>query len=771
VAFRPPRIRFPSQGPAGPQGAIGPTGPSGSGSGAAGMPLPIDPEEQVYDIIPGPPGAPGAAGAAGGVGPSGPAGLAGAPGFDGPEGEPGADGFPGLPGAPGAAGAPGATGATGPMGLPGPPGEDGLDGFPGPPGTPGAAGATGATGAAGPQGIPGWWGSDGEDGFDGFPGPPGPAGPTGATGASGSGSGSAAAGMPLAFDYDEAEAPAMSIGPSNLLDGSNDRAMARATRGQVVVSGAGGVDIGKWGALPPAGADWQFLRHDTADVSWSTISDTALASITAFWRLAGQAGGQIGIGGTAAADSAVLKPTSAANGTGRIDLDVSGQRVGTASNVWASMQVPTAPFTVANTYLSLGAGQTVELGAGGGYRGVIIGHNTLVSAAPNGTPFLVFNQGGTISFSDSTAVRFQVPFIFSNGPVITPPDTVRVNNAGGSGGAGFADRVNFSAGLFVGINDVDINIGTSTFTVVGHGIATNAHRVVFGGTPPTPLVAGTVYYTVPGTRTANTFQVTATQAGAAIVLGALVGVNATTMSRGNMDLGTTEANGIWNSFSARVAGVNTGWRIPLLAGLNVLAVGGSAGGVIDTHVGIQIADLTTYPGLQVNPYLSLRSVGTNVQMRHLGPVILGADATVTGATVALEIQGTTRTLVLARHTTAQTAASTVIGGAVTYDTDQKNVKGFVGVLKTLGAVLQTEIDFGTTPVESATFTIADAQVSSASNVTAWIAGDAPTGKDADEIGMDDIFLSASASGGNITLFVRGLEGYLHDKFKVNYMVG
>jgi hypothetical protein len=84
---------------------------------------------------------------------------------------------------------------------------------------------------------------------------------------------------------------------------------------------------------------------------------------------------------------------------------------------------------------------------------------------------------------------------------------------------------------------------------------------------------------------------------------------------------------------------------------------------------------------------------------------------------------------------------------------------------------QVEVDFGTTPVETASFTITDNDVQSNSIITALLSYDAPTGKDQDENEMDDIDFICSAAGGSFTLFGLSRLGYVADKFKVNYTIG
>lgn len=91
---------------------------------------------------------------------------------------------------------------------------------------------------------------------------------------------------------------------------------------------------------------------------------------------------------------------------------------------------------------------------------------------------------------------------------------------------------------------------------------------------------------------------------------------------------------------------------------------------------------------------------------------------------------------------------------------------------TAPAVLGTaEVDFGAVPVESASFTITDSRITSAMSIAAQVAYAAPTGKDLDEVEMDALDLKAAAGSGQFTLFARGLDGFVADKFKISYAAG
>lgn len=84
---------------------------------------------------------------------------------------------------------------------------------------------------------------------------------------------------------------------------------------------------------------------------------------------------------------------------------------------------------------------------------------------------------------------------------------------------------------------------------------------------------------------------------------------------------------------------------------------------------------------------------------------------------------------------------------------------------------QTSVDFGSTPVAEGTFTITDANVTAGSKITAAVAYLAPTGKDLDEVEMDDLQIRCGAGAGTFNMFIRTADGsYLADQFTINYVV-
>lgn len=88
-------------------------------------------------------------------------------------------------------------------------------------------------------------------------------------------------------------------------------------------------------------------------------------------------------------------------------------------------------------------------------------------------------------------------------------------------------------------------------------------------------------------------------------------------------------------------------------------------------------------------------------------------------------------------------------------------------------ITQTEVDFGSTPLYSQTFTIADSRITSTSKFIAQLAYDAPTGKSLDELDLDNISIQiglGTAALGSMQIVVTGLTGYLSGKFKINYLI-
>ncbi len=82
----------------------------------------------------------------------------------------------------------------------------------------------------------------------------------------------------------------------------------------------------------------------------------------------------------------------------------------------------------------------------------------------------------------------------------------------------------------------------------------------------------------------------------------------------------------------------------------------------------------------------------------------------------------------------------------------------------------TEVDFGTANVVEATFTITDASVTASSVILAQVAYVAPTGKDLDEVTMDNFDIIITPGAGQFTARMSCLSGTVTGKFKLHYMV-
>lgn len=86
-------------------------------------------------------------------------------------------------------------------------------------------------------------------------------------------------------------------------------------------------------------------------------------------------------------------------------------------------------------------------------------------------------------------------------------------------------------------------------------------------------------------------------------------------------------------------------------------------------------------------------------------------------------------------------------------------------------VYVVEIDFGSTPVQSATFTITDSNVQLVNFVMPYQAGIAATGRQVDENDMDKMSLVAIVGVGQFTLYAEGRDGPLSGKYKIGYQIG
>jgi len=82
-----------------------------------------------------------------------------------------------------------------------------------------------------------------------------------------------------------------------------------------------------------------------------------------------------------------------------------------------------------------------------------------------------------------------------------------------------------------------------------------------------------------------------------------------------------------------------------------------------------------------------------------------------------------------------------------------------------------EVDFGSTPVYDATFTVTDATVSATTEVAVVQSGSAATGRAAGDALWDSIACAAVPGSGQFTLYALATPGPVVGKRKILYQVG
>lgn len=92
-------------------------------------------------------------------------------------------------------------------------------------------------------------------------------------------------------------------------------------------------------------------------------------------------------------------------------------------------------------------------------------------------------------------------------------------------------------------------------------------------------------------------------------------------------------------------------------------------------------------------------------------------------------------------------------------------------MPSLGKPGTAVIDCGPLPVYQASLSLTIPGCTAATPAVCHLCCQAPPGKDADELEMDALYIWAVTSTDAITLYIRGLEGYIHDKFVVVYAAG
>lgn len=86
------------------------------------------------------------------------------------------------------------------------------------------------------------------------------------------------------------------------------------------------------------------------------------------------------------------------------------------------------------------------------------------------------------------------------------------------------------------------------------------------------------------------------------------------------------------------------------------------------------------------------------------------------------------------------------------------------------AITETELNFGTSPVASAHFTVTDASVSGTSKIMLTPSGNAPTSGYSDVWEWDSITFAAKAGTGDFTIYASVGTGTVSGKYKVFYTV-
>lgn len=141
----------------------------------------------------------------------------------------------------------------------------------------------------------------------------------------------------------------------------------------------------------------------------------------------------------------------------------------------------------------------------------------------------------------------------------------------------------------------------------------------------------------------------------------------------NADAALTVTN--WTQFYARgrISTDTSGQSATVTTrrALHVLNVVRSGAGTetLTNNVGVDVEALTAD-----TLALSLRSLGSTVEMRHAGPAVFGANAAPTNASCGLEVQSTTLALMLPRMTTTQRDALTAAAGMMVYNTTTGTVQ-------------------------------------------------------------------------------------------------
>lgn len=177
--------------------------------------------------------------------------------------------------------------------------------------------------------------------------------------------------------------------------------------------------------------------------------------------------------------------------------------------------------------------------------------------------------------------------------------------------------------------------------------------------------------------------------------------------------------------------------------------------------------------------LSLETTSGTITSRIAHPIAIGwLPATTAAVTARLMLAAGTAAASHAPfkfqtgvNLTVAEAGAMEWDGSRLYITDTTPARKTIAYTNDTATLSQTEIDFGSTPVSEASFIVTDANVTASSQLIGSVAYEAPTGKDLDELEMDGLDLKFAPGAGQFTLYARGLDGYVADTFKINYLIG
>jgi len=105
------------------------------------------------------------------------------------------------------------------------------------------------------------------------------------------------------------------------------------------------------------------------------------------------------------------------------------------------------------------------------------------------------------------------------------------------------------------------------------------------------------------------------------------------------------------------------------------------------------------------------------------------------------------------------------------DVDAATARATLGISASSSVWTEYEIDFGTTPVYDATFTVTDATVTALTEVAVVQSGATATGRAAGDALFDAITYAAVPAAGSFTLYALAYPGPVVGKRKILYQVG